>query len=238
MWLLKEITKADEPVEKADPAEISDAPAPVEPDGWSIGHLANHGVLLACDGFQLKLDAKQLDKFFDIAESGDIGEIRDQSGKIVGVEPTADSIILTRVGDPVYPSGVVLDLGTLKDLGIEQDEQERQDAEDGEDDNDPAQDAPDDPADDTIDNKVEEGVHVAYKRSGKKIVKGFRVTSGYRKGRVVTNLKTAYKPKPPAATRMKLSRAAKRHKVVRVLKSKRTRRMSISKRLKRMNQGR
>ena len=219
MSLLVEIASAeeDQPGEKlVDPKMVG----PVTPDGWSVGHLANHGVILSCDGFQLRINIDELQKFFDIAEDGEPGEIRDQNGHIVLVEPTENSIVLTRTGDQVYPSGVVLDLATLNDLGIEEHkpEAEIEEPKDG----------------DTI-NSVEEGIKAAYRRSGGKIKKGFRVTSGYRKGRVVANAKTAYKPRAKASTRMKLSIAARRKKVVRVLKSKRTRKKSLSKRLVRMN---
>lgn len=235
MNLLREITNGDDEAtpqdsdreEKAD-VKGTDSPGPVTPDGWSLGHLANHGVILACDGFQLKMDAVQLDKFFDIAESGDIGEIKDQDGTIISVEPNSDSIILTRTNDKTYPLGVVLDLETLKDMGIEQDEQDAQDESDPEED-------PENEGDDvTIDN-VEEGIKRAYRRVGNQIKKGFRVTSGFRKGRVVSSAAAAMAPRAKASTRMKLKIAAKKHKFVRILKSKRTRKKSLSKRLRRMN---
>jgi hypothetical protein len=217
MNLLKEV---NDKVEGIPPAEEVEAPAdigPKTPDGWSVGHLAQHGMILSCDGFQLKLEIDELHKFFDIAEDGSPGEVKDQNGKIILVEPTDDSIVLTRTGDTVYPNGVVLDLDTLKEIGIEQDSSEKQDEED-----------------DTIDD-VAEAVKPAYRKSGGKIKRGFRVTSGIRKGRVVANLKTAFKPRAKASTRMKLKIASRKHKVVRVLKSKRTRKKSLSKRLARMN---
>lgn len=223
MNLLKEV---NDEVEGTEPEVTAEPNGPAVPDGWSIGHLGNHGMIISCDGFQAKLDIDELNKFFDIAEDGESGEIKDQNGKVILVEPTDDSIVLTRTGDEVYPSGVTLDLGTLKEMGIEQDEFE--DEQEDQDEN--------DADDDTIDN-VEEAIHTAYRRSGKKIRKGFRVTSGYRKGRVVANLKTAYKAKPKASTRMKLSIAGRRKTIIRVLKSKRTRKKSLSKRLARMNKG-
>ena len=224
MNLLKEVNDEVEGVEpeKETPAEVG----PGVPDGWSVGHLANHGMILSCDGFQLKLDLDQLNKLFDFAEDGEPGEIKDQNGLIVLVEPTSDSIVLTRTNDETYPNGVTLDLDTLKEMGIEkddvQDDDEEQDAEE--------------PRDDTID-PVDEAIHRAYRRAGKKIKTGFRVTSGYRKGRVVAKISTAYKPKPKASTRMKLSIAARRKTFIRILKSKRTRKKSLSKRLARMNTG-
>jgi len=215
MNLLKEV---NDEVEGVAPLEATPAVGPATPDGWSVGHLAQHGMILSCDGFQLKLDIDQLNKFFDIAEDGTPGEIKDQNSKIILVEPTDDSIVLTRTGDTVYPSGVVLDLATLKEIGVEQDEIEQQDEEDG-----------------TIDNTVDEAVKQAFRKSGGKIKRGFRVTSGIRKGRVVASLKTAFKPRAKASTRMKLKIAGRKKKVIRILKSKRTRKKSLSKRLHRMN---
>jgi hypothetical protein len=218
--LLKEVSKEIEEPSTDGEAQASPEVGPTVPAGWSVGHLANHGLILSCDGFQLKIDNVQLQKFFDIAEDGEPGEIKDQNGKVVLVEPTEDSIVLTRVNDDVYPSGVVLDMDTLKELGIEEGEPE-------------AEDEP--PTDDVTIELVDEAVKAAFRRSGKKIKKGFRVTSGYRKGRVVANIKTAYKPRAKASTRMKLSIAGRRKKIIRVLKSKRTRKKSLSKRLTRMN---
>lgn len=192
---------------------------PTVPDGWSIGHLANHGLILSCDGFQLRLDIDQLSHLYNIAEDGEPGEIKDQNGRIVLVEPTEDSIVLTRVNDETYPSGVVLDLKTLKEMGIEQGEANPED----------------DKITTDLNVTIKEGFKTAYRRSGKKIKRGFRVTSGFRKGRVVASLKTAFKPRAKASTRMKLSIAGRRKKFVRILKSKRTRKKSLSKRLSRMN---
>lgn len=214
MNLLKEV---NDDVEGVEPEEVEADVGPSTPDGWSIGHLAQHGMILSCDGFQLKLDIDQLHKFFDIAEDGAPGEIKDQNSKVVLVEPTEDSIVLTRTGDEVYPHGVVLDLDTLKEIGVEQDDSEEQEEKD-----------------DTI-ATVDEAVKMAFRRSGGKIKRGFRVTSGIRKGRVVANMSTAFKPRAKASTRMKLKIASRKKKVIRVLKSKRTRKKSISKRLARMN---
>ena len=214
MNLLKEITKEDEPTEEPATPQVG----PVTPDGWSVGHLANHGLILSCDGFQLKLGPDDLQKFYDIAENGEPGEIHDQNGDLVLVEPTNNSIVLTRTGDDVYPSGLEIDMETLKELGIEEGKPE--------DEPEPAE------SDVTI---TSEATTAAFRRAGKKIKKGFRVTSGYRKGRVVAKLSTAYKPRAKASTRMKLSIAGRRKKLIRILKSKRTRKKSLSKRLARMN---
>lgn len=224
MNLLREITKGDEPdkavtdVDGHEEDAAGDVVGPTTPSGWSVGSLANHGVILSCDGFQLKMDLNELNKFWDIAESGEPGEVHDENGKVVLVEPTEDSIVLTRVNDPVYPSGVVIGLDTLKDLGIEPDDGSEE-KEEGP--------APED--------TMKEGIKAAFRRSGKKIKKGFRVTSGIRKGRVVANIKTAFKPRAKASTRMKLKIAGRKKKLIRVLKSKRTRKKSLSKRLARMN---
>lgn len=212
MSLLKEVANG----QTEEPSSVKQEPVPVKPDGWNVGHLTNHGIILSCDGFQLRLGPDQLQEFFDIAEDGKPGEIRDHNGVIVLVEPTSNSIILTREGDPVYPSGVILDLETLEEIGIEKDDNKED---------------KDNSSNDTID----EGVKAAFRRSGKKIKKGFRVTSGFRKGRVVANIKTAFKPRAKASTRMKLSIASRKKKIIRVLKSKRTRKKSLSKRLVRMN---
>jgi hypothetical protein len=201
------------------------APSPVTPDGgWSVGHLAHHGIILSCDGFSLKLDLDQLNVLFDLAEDGETGEVRDHAGKIVTVEVEADRIILTRNGDEAYPVGVVLDLDTLKEMGIEQHEQPEDDSETAEND-----------ATIEADDGLEEGIKRAFRRSGKKVKRGFRVTSGFRKGRVVANIKTAYKPRAKAKTRMKLKIAGKKKRFVRLLKARRTRLKSLSKRLKRLN---
>lgn len=213
MNLLKEVTKQDEPVK-----DVKQEVVPAKPDAWSVGHLANHGIILSCEGFQIRLGSDELQQFFDIAEDGEPGEIRDHHGNIVLVEPTENSIVLTRTGDPVYPSGVVLDLKTLKEIGIEPGSPEDKD---------------EDVADGvTID---EAKTKLAYRRTGNKIKHGFRVTSGHRKGRVVAKLSTAYKPRAKASTRMKLSIASRKKKWIRVLKSRRTRKKSASKRLVRLN---
>ena len=84
-------------------------------------------------------------------------------------------------------------------------------------------------------DSLHEGITRAYKRVGSRIKRGFRVTSGPRKGEIVTNRATAYKPLKPAKTRMKLSRAAVKTKFIRAMKSKVTRKKATSLRLRRMN---
>lgn len=225
--LLKEVTgsEIEEPV---------DSVGPYKPDGWSVGMLANQGMILSCDGFQVKFDASQLDDFFDVVESGTPGEVRDHDGKIILVEPADDGIILVRTGDKIYPQGVLIGLDDLEHLGIEHFET----GEEGEDSNEPisAADQPEteEPEEEEI-VTIDEGVKAAFRRSGGKVKRGFRVTSGFRKGRVVASIKGAHKPRAKASTRAKLRLARRKKKVVRILKSKRTRKKSLSKRLARMN---
>lgn len=225
-------------------------PQPVLPeDGWNVGHLAHHGILLSCDGFVAKLDLDQLNILFDYAEDGTGGEVRDHDGKVIFVEVNDDNIILSRDGDKAYPSGVILDLDTLKEMGIEQYQDDAAEAAEQGDEPQPTSDEEDAETGDTIDpdaeadeadaevpdEELDEGVKRAYRRVGKKIKRGFRVTSGWRKGRVVSSAKAASAPRAKAKTRMKLRIAAKRKKIVRILKSKRTRKRSLSKRLVAMN---
>lgn len=268
MKLLREVNaEAEGEIETSSGSDVDQkvdtTPGPFTPDGWSVGHLANHGILLACDGFSIKLDVDQLNKLFDIAEDGVAGEIRDHDGKIVLVEPTNDGFILTRANDLVYPSGVMVDLDALKELGIEAEDDDETEETDGADgpghDQDPGSEEDSGGSGDSVDpeageegqedpeegssksksrdkiKEIEEGVKMAYRRVGKKIKRGFRVTSGFRKGRVVSSVAGASKPRAKASTRLKLKLAARKKKIVRILKSKRTRKKSLSKRLVRMN---
>jgi hypothetical protein len=212
MRLLREVTEG--------------VPQPVIPkDGWNVGHLAHHGIMLSCDGFSMRLDLEQLNLLFDYAEDGMDGELRDHAGNPVYVEVNDDTIILSRDNDKTYPSGAVLDAKTLKEMGIEQYEEEQPEDEDEE----------DEPNVTIEPEEVKEGVKRAFRRVGNKIKRGFRVTSGWRKGRVVSSPSGAFKKRPRARTRMKLRIAARRRKVVRILKSARTRKRSVSKRLRRLN---
>ena len=208
--------------------------------GWNVGHLGNHGILLSCDGFSMKLDLDQLNALFDLAEDGEAGEVRDHQGKVVFVEPASNGIVLTRDDDETYPTGILVDLDTLKEIGIEKHEAEEQPSDEAEQPDEGDEEAEDD---DTIesdaeseeDGELKEGVKRAFRRVGKKIKRGFRVTSGFRKGRVVSNIKNAFKPRAKARTRTKLRLAARRKRVIRVLKGKRTRKKSPSQRLVKMN---
>lgn len=211
--------------------EVVEGEVPVKPeDGWNVGSLAHLGVLLSCEGFSARFDLHNLNALFDFAEAGEVGDIKDSEGRIIEVRPEADGIVLVRQDDKMYPHGVVLDLETLAELGIEQHELE--DELDAEDENDPDSEFDDLNDDDTI---VSEGVKRAFRRSGKKIKRGFRVTSGFRKGRVVATAAGAFKPRAKASTRMKLKIASRKKKIVRILKSKRTRKLPTSKRLVRLN---
>ena len=213
---------------------------PVIPNGgWNVGHLANLGMLLSSDEFTLRLDDTNLDILFDIAESGDAGEIRDHLGRIIEIVPTQDSIILTPRNDSDFPNGIVLDMATLKEMGIEQWEEEQEDDPTSEfdslEDNDTISDKDLNHKYDALDEVIAEGIKRAFRRSGKKIKRGFRVTSGFRKGRVVSSAKAAYKPRIKASTRTKLRLAGRKKKLIRILKGKRTRRKPSSQRLVRMN---
>lgn len=245
MRLIREVTNG-KPDETTDDKKSTDKGAasfdPVVPEkGWNVGHLANNGMLLSCDGFSLKLDLDQLNVLFDLAEDGETGEVRDHAGKLVTVEVDDDRIILTRNDDDAYPHGVVLDLDTLKEMGIEQHTDDGAEAAEQDDEGGgPEAEVEGDEGDDTIapeddEDDLQEGIKRAFRRSGKKIKRGFRVTSGFRKGRVVSSPKAAFKPRAKAKTRMKLRIAGRKKRIIRILKSRRTRRKPLSKRLVRMN---
>lgn len=213
--------------------EVSEG-APVIPEGgWNVGHLANLGVLLSCDGFSIRLDLDNMNKLFDYAEDDTVGTVRDHSGKTLDVRPYEDGIVLTPHDDPAFPNGIVLDLDALEEMGIEAYEEVQADDEpdseyDGLKDDDTIE-------SDEVAESLDEGIKQAFRRRGKKIVRGFRVTSGFRKGRVVSSAAGAFKPRKSAATRMKMKVAARKKRVIRVLKGKRTRRKPSSRRLVRMN---
>jgi hypothetical protein len=230
MKLIREVSKEVAPAEEL----VSKEGAPVSPEeGWNIGHLANHGILLSCDGFSIKLDLDQLNALFDLAEDGESGEVLDHAGKAVYVEVLDDQIVLSRDDDEAYPQGVILDLDVLKELGIEKHESTEEPAADEQ----PEDEDETEEVDDTIDQDedLKEGIKRAFRRQGKKIKRGFRVTSGFRKGRVVANVRNAFKPRAKASTRMKLKIASRKKKLVRIMKAKRTRMKPLSKRLVRMN---
>lgn len=230
----EKVEKSKPKAEKAEPTEIG----PVQVDGWSVGELGPQGMILSTDGFTIRFDADTLNRFFDLAEAGQAGEIKDHRGQVVYVEPTDDGIVLSREDDPTYPNGVVLDLDVLKRVGIEQHEKLLPGLDDE------VVPGAEPPAtgegsltrdNDLEGEELEEGVRPAWRRAGKKIKRGFRVTSGRRKGRVVANPRTAFKPPAKAKTRTKLKLAARKKRLVRWLKAKRTRAKPISIRLRRLN---
>ena len=200
--------------------EVTEGQPTAPHGGWNVGHLANLGIMLSCDDFSIRLDLDNLNRLFDYAEDDEVGEVKDHSGEIVMVSPYEDGIVLTPIDNAQFPNGLILDLGTLEEMGIEQYEENL--------------DEPDSEFDELSDT-VEEGIKRAFRRSGKKIKRGFRVTSGFRKGRVVSSPAGAFKPRKKASTRMKLKIASRKKKVTRVLKGKRTRRKATSQRLVRMN---
>lgn len=211
--------------------EVSDNAPHLPVGGWSVGHLANLGILLSCDGFSTRLDLHNLNLLFDFVEDGEDGEVRDHSGRIVEVSTTDDGVVLTPRDDKSFPYGLLLDQKTLKEMGIEQYEEQVEDEPESEFD---SLDSDDTMKTDEFDT-LEEGIKRAYRRVGKKIKRGYRVTSGFRKGRVVASAAGAFKPRAKASTRMKLKIAARKKKVIRILKGKRTRRKPTSKRLVRLN---
>lgn len=216
MRLLREVTEGE----------------PVTPlGGWNVGHLANLGMMLSCDGFSIRLDLDNLNKLFDFAEDDGFGEIRDHTGQIVGVSPTDKGIVLLPSENEDFPNGLIIDLGTLKEMGIEQYEEQEQE---------PGSEFDELSDEDTIDSSskfdpLEEGVKRAYRRVHKKTKRSFRVTSDFRKGRVLSSAAGAFKPRAKASTRMKLKIASRKKRIVRVLKGKMTRRKSSSKRLAQLN---
>jgi len=218
--------------------EVTEIKSITPEGGWNVGHLANLGILLSCDGFSLRLDLRNLNLLFDFAEEGEYGELRDHEGQIIEIQPNDDGIIIVPRDEPGFAAGLVLDLGTLKEMGIEQYEEETPDEVDPKSEFDLLE------PDDTIGldgesesqfEALDEGIKRAYRRVGKKIKRGFRVTSGFRKGRVVSSAAGAFRPRAKASTRLKLKLAARKKKVMRILKGKRTRRKSSSMRLVRMN---
>lgn len=163
------------------------------------------GLLLSADGFVMQIDDSQLDDFVAALNTGGVSEIKDADGDVVTIELSDDDVILTRANDKIYPHGIILPIDAFTEFE-------------------------DDPK-----APILEGVKPAFRRVGRKIKRGYRVTSGRRKGRVVVNPATANKPPISGATRNKLSIAAKRKKFIRAMKSKMTRRKSASIRLRRMN---
>jgi hypothetical protein len=173
-------------------------------DGWNVAELAG-GLLLSADGFIVQFSPEQVDQLLSILNSGTEGQVKDSKGDMINVSsPDRSHVILKRVGDKVYPDGIILPVDAFSE------------AEDEE-------------------TPVIEGVRPAFRRVGSKIKRGFRVTSGIRKGRVVASPATANRPRAKGLTRAKLRAAAKRNKLIRALKSARTRKKGVSLRLRRLN---
>jgi hypothetical protein len=202
--------------------------------GWSVGDLANLGMMLSSDDFSFRLDSHNLNVLFDLAENAEDGEVRTTKGDILEVSTRENDIVIRLQDDDTFPNGLLIPLKTLKDMGIDQYEED-----DGESVEQPASEFEDLNADDTIVAEdyvnLDEGIKKAFRRSGSKIKRGFRVTSGFRKGRVVASAKAAFRPRAKASTRMKLKIAGRKKKIIRIMKGKRTRRRPMSKRLVRMN---
>jgi hypothetical protein len=202
MKLLRELTEAK----------------PVVPSGWNVGQLADFGVLLSTRGFSIRFSNEELNSFFDAVESGELETIR-VNGQNLTIEARDDGINLIPEDNEKFPNGIVLDLETLKELGVESFEHEPE--------------SEFEPLSD--DDTIEEGVKLAYKRKGRKIKRGYRVTSGFRKGRVVSKISSAFKPRASASLRTKLRLARRRKTLMRILKGKITRRRPTSRRVVSMN---
>lgn len=206
--------------------EISDSP--VRPEGWSVAQIGKHGLIITLDGLQIKLTRDAVEKFYDLIIDEDEGMVQTDGGFWIKVDADANdgTVIITPVSQSTkitdtYPNGILLDDEILADIGVQIEEHEVEED-----------------VEEIDDDPVTEKVKMAYRRSGKKVKRGFRVTSGIRKGRVVANIKTAFKPRAKASTRAKLRLARRKKKIIRVLKSKRTRKKSASKRVARLNAAR
>lgn len=88
---------------------------PAKVDGWNVAHLAG-GLLLSTDDFMLQLSAEQVDHFIDILNSGKAGKVRDNGGDPITVVPQREHVILTRVGDKVYPGGIILPVDAFSEF--------------------------------------------------------------------------------------------------------------------------
>ena len=98
---------------------------PYVPDGWNVGHLANLGLILSCSGFSARLDAYNLNLMFDLIEYEQTGEIRDHDGRILEVKPSDDGVILTPRENDDFPNGILIDLTTLREIGVEREQAEQ-----------------------------------------------------------------------------------------------------------------
>jgi hypothetical protein len=208
--------------------------------GWSVGDLANLGMMLSSDEFSFRLDLHNLNCLFDLVENAEDGEVRCTNGDILEVSPRENDVTIRLQDDDTFPNGLLIPLKTLKDMGIDQYEEDAGEVADPtEPVEQPTSEFEDLTTSDTIVAEdyvnLDEGIKRAFRRSGSKIKRGFRVTSGFRKGRVVASAKAAFRPRAKASTRMKLKIAGRKKKIIRIMKGKRTRRKPSSKRLVRMN---
>ena len=163
------------------------------------------GLLLSAGDFTVQFDVGQVDILIDILNSDQEGKLRDVQSNVVMVAPMGRDHIILTRVNDGVYPNGII-LPVDAFTEIEED------------------DAP-----------IIEGIKRTFRRVGSKIKRGFRVTSGRRKGRVVANPATANKPPIKGSTRMKLRIAGRRKKFIRALKSKMTRRKSASMRLRRMN---
>lgn len=163
------------------------------------------GLLLSAEGFILQLSTDQVDQFLEILNSGKDGTVRDSHGDPVQVSTPKREYVILTRAGDETYPNGII-LPVDAFSELESDE-----------------------------TPVIEGVRAAFRRVGTKIKRGFRVTAGRRKGRVVADPGTANKPPVSGSTRAKLRAAAHRKRLVRALKAKLTRRKSASIRLRRMN---
>ena len=66
--------------------EVSEGTPFAPADGWNVGHLANLGLLLSCDGFSIRLDLDNLNLLFDAAENDSRIDLKDHDGNQVSVQ--------------------------------------------------------------------------------------------------------------------------------------------------------
>lgn len=163
------------------------------------------GLLLSAEGFILQLSTEQVDRFLELLNSGTEGTVRDSNGDPVKVSSPQRDSVILTRAGDSTYPHGII-LPVDAFSELESDE-----------------------------TPVIEGVRPAFRRVGTKIKRGFRVTTGIRKGRVMASPAGANKPQAKALTRAKLRAAAHRNRLIRALKSKLTRQKSASIRLRRMN---
>ena len=164
------------------------------------------GLLLSADDFTVQFSVDQVDDLLDILNSELEGDVRDVEGNLVHVSHLGKDAIVL-----TRANDKVYPYGIILPV-------------------DAFSDMDDDEA------PIVEGIKPTWRRVGSKIKRGYRVTSGFRKGRVMAHPTGASAPRAAASTRRKLSVAAKRNKFKRMLKSKLTRHKTASMQLHRLNQ--